>query len=137
MHYITVDINNLFFLLTFIIYNLKLQMITFLKISQMYVFTSLNCYNIVISVLFPSVNAQHTLEIHFVWWHWKGGTAWSANRFPMACPWGWVFRSALTRLADLTFAYFALPGVATRCQAHNTISTSVQLTLAAWLLQLW
>lgn len=33
-------------------------------------------------------------------------------------------------LADLTFACPALPGVATRCQAHNTISASVLLTLA-------
>lgn len=49
----------------------------------------------------------------------------------VSSPPGWVVRSALTRLADLTFACFALPGVATRCQAHNTISTSVQLTLAA------
>lgn len=55
----------------------------------------------------------------------------SASELPQASPRGWVVRSALTRLADLTFACFALPGVATRCQAHNTISTSVQLTLAA------
>lgn len=54
-----------------------------------------------------------------------------ARSFPEEPPRGWVVRSALTRLADLTFACFALPGVATRCQAHNTISTSVQLTLAA------
>lgn len=56
----------------------------------------------------------------------------SARKLPqVSSPRGWVVRSALTRLADLTFACFALPGVATRCQAHNTISTSVQLTLAA------
>lgn len=55
----------------------------------------------------------------------------SARQLPQASPRGWVVRSALTRLADLTFACFALPGVATGCQAHNTISTSVQLTLAA------
>lgn len=36
-------------------------------------------------------------------------------------------------LADLTFACFALPGVATRCQAHNTISASVPLTLVTGL----
>lgn len=57
----------------------------------------------------------------------------SARKLPQDSPWGWVVRRALTRLADLTFACFALPGVATRCQAHNTISTSVQLTLAAGL----
>lgn len=64
----------------------------------------------------------------------EGGTAESQKERDLpqvSSPPGWVVRSALTRLADLTFACFALPGVATRCQAHNTISTSVQLTLAA------
>ena len=38
-----------------------------------------------------------------------------------------------SRPAGLTSACFALPGVATRCQAHNTISASVLLTLATGL----
>lgn len=39
----------------------------------------------------------------------------------------------MTSLAGLTFACFALPGVAARCQALNTISAPVPVTLATGL----
>lgn len=55
------------------------------------------------------------------------------GELPPGAPRRWVVRGAVTGLADLTFACFALPGVATRCQAHNTISASVLLTLATGL----